>query len=155
MGVSGAGKTSVGQQLASELGWTFADADDYHSAANVAKMHAGIPLNDDDRAPWLETLAGLIRQWIACQHNAILACSALKQRYRSILEVGPEVRLVFLRGSFDLISERLSHRTGHYMNPTLLQSQFEALEEPADATIADITLPVDGVVANIRQQLGI
>lgn len=99
MGVAGAGKTTVGNLLASQLGWEFADADDYHSAANVEKMRHGIPLTDADRAPWLQALRALISNWLSAHKNAVLACSALKQSYRDILQISPEVWIVYLRVS--------------------------------------------------------
>jgi gluconokinase len=136
MGVSGAGKTTIGTLLAERAGATFADADDYHPAANKAKMAAGHPLNDEDRQPWLETLNGLLRGWYAQQASGVLACSALKEKYRATLASGmPEgtVKFVLLEGSRELISERLAERKHEYMNPKLLDSQLATLEVPADA----------------------
>ncbi len=139
MGVTGAGKTTVGRLLARALGCGFLDADDYHPAASVAKMRAGEPLTDDDRAPWLAALNGALRERRA--EGVVLACSALKQRYRDRLLAGvPDGRLVYLRGSKAAIAARLAARRGHYMNPRLLDSQFEALEEPADAVVVDVEL---------------
>ena len=154
MGVSGVGKTTVGEALAQQLGWSFADADDFHPAANVAKMRAGIPLTDADRAPWLKSLRGTIEGWIASRQSAVLACSALKQAYREQLLVGPEVELVFLRADLNLIAERMAARHGHYMNPALLRSQFDILEAPRDALCLDATRPVPELVAVIRASLG-
>jgi len=155
MGVSGVGKTTVGQALASDLGWRFADADDYHSAANIAKMRAGIALTDADRAPWLQTLHEAILAWLSARENVVLACSALKAAYRERLLVSPEVKLVYLRGTLELIAPRLASRSGHYMNPHLLRSQFNTLEEPANAlTIAaDLTPPE--IVDKIRGALAV
>jgi gluconokinase len=136
MGVSGAGKTTIGTLLAERAGATFADADDYHPAANKAKMAAGHPLNDEDRQPWLETLNGLLRIPPAQQASGVLACSALKEKYRATLASGmPEgtVKFVLLEGSRELISERLAERKHEYMNPKLLDSQLATLEVPADA----------------------
>lgn len=127
MGVSGVGKTAVGEALAHRLHWRFVDADEFHSAANVAKMHAGIPLEDADRVPWLQALHDAIADWIAAHESVVLACSALKQAYRRQLVIGPEVKLVFLRAEFGVVSEHLAHRHGHFMNPALLQSQFATL----------------------------
>lgn len=155
MGVSGVGKTTVGQALAQQLGWPFADADDFHPAANVAKMRAGIPLTDADRAPWLQSLRVTIEGWIAFQQSAVLACSALKQAYRERLIVGPEVKLVFLHADLDLIADRMAARPGHYMNPDLLQSQFDTLEAPHDALSIDAADSVPELVAAIRASLGI
>ena len=130
LGVSGAGKTTLGKLLARELGWAFYEADDFHSPANVEKMHAGIRLTDEDRSPWLESLRELVQRCLAAGENAILACSALKKAYRQHLRVNSEVKLVYLRGDFTLISDQLRHRRGHFMNPALLRSQFNDLEEP-------------------------
>ena len=129
-GVSGVGKTTIGQLLAQELGWDFYDADDFHSAANIAKMEGGIPLTDEDRQPWLGKLRELIEQCVVARKNAVLACSALKKAYRDRLRVNDGVKFVFLRGNRRKIFKQLQHRHEHFMNPVLLHSQFEDLEEP-------------------------
>jgi gluconokinase len=129
-GVSGAGKTTVGELLARELDWHFFEADDFHSPANIEKMRRGVPLTDNDRWPWLENLRELIKRCVAANGNAVLACSALKRLYRKHLRVSAEVKLVFLCGDYELISEQLRRRRGHFMDPTLLRSQFAELEEP-------------------------
>ena len=131
MGVSGSGKTTVGAMLAGRLHWHFADADDFHSAANVAKMHSGIPLDDEDRIPWLQAIAGQIDRWRADGQHGVVTCSALKRQYRRIL-IGdrPDVRLVYLKGDRPLIAHRLVARHGHFMPASLLESQFAGLEEP-------------------------
>ena len=129
-GVLGAGKTTLGQMLADELGWKFYEGDDFHPRANIDKMRAGEPLTDNDRQPWLETLRGLIEQCLAAKRNAVLACSALKKSYRDCLRVNEEVKFVYLRGDYELVSSQLKRRRGHFMNPELLQSQFATLEEP-------------------------
>ena len=129
-GVSGAGKTTVGKLLASELGWRFIEADDFHPAANVEKMRSGHPLTDDDRWPWLERLRDQIKHSLAAAKNAVLACSALKRAYRDRLRVSEQVKFVFLRGDFALVQKQLRSRRGHFMDPDLLQSQFHDLEEP-------------------------
>ena len=129
-GVSGAGKTTIGQLLAEEFGWRFYEADDFHSQANIDKMRQGVPLTDEDRWPWLENLGELIKRCVAAGENAVVACSALKEAYRRRLRVNAEVRLVFLRGDYELIAKQLQQRRGHFMNPVLLQSQFADLEEP-------------------------
>ena len=149
MGVSGAGKTTVGQLLAQQLHWDFADADDYHSATNIAKMRQGIPLTDDDRAPWLETLRTLISNWIAARKNAVLACSALKRAYRDELQIAPEVQFVYLKGSAQLLHQRLHARQGHYMTEQMLDSQLQTLEEPEEA----LTINVDRSPSEIAKQI--
>lgn len=153
MGVVGAGKTTVGGLLARELGWEFVDADTFHPAANVEKISRGIPLTDADRKPWLEALRNAIMEWIAHNRNVVLACSALKQGYRTQLTVGPDVRFVYLKGSYELIEQRLRERHGHFATRELLASQFAILEEPADAIIVDVSAPPARIVADIRRQL--
>lgn len=155
MGVSGAGKTTVGQALASDLHWRFTDADEYHFAANVAKMHAGIPLTDEDRAPWLQSLHNAIVAWLAGGENVVLACSALKAAYRDLLVVSPDVKLVYLRGSMELIAARLASRHGHYMDSRLLRSQFQTIEEPKDALTIDASLTTAQIVNEIRDALAL
>jgi gluconokinase len=153
MGVAGAGKTTVGKLLASQLGWEFADADDYHSATNVEKMRHGIPLTDADRAPWLEALRALISGWLTAHKNAVLACSALKQSYRDSLRVSPEVCIVYLRASPQVLHQRLRERHGHFMTEAMLQSQLEALEEPENAVIIDADATPATIVSEIRAKL--
>ena len=157
-GVSGAGKTTVGQLLARELGWHFLEADEFHPAANIEKMHSGHPLTDEDRWPWLESLRELITRCIARGENAVLACSALKRAYREHLRVSKEVKLVFLRGDYELIAEQLRRRHGHFMNARLLRSQFADLEEPkADEDVLTIELgrvPHE-LVEEIKTRLGL
>ena len=130
LGVSGAGKTTIGKLLAEDLGWQSYEADDFHPRANIDKMRRGIPLTDEDRWPWLDSLREQIKKCIEARQNAVLACSALKRAYRQHLRVNAEVKLVFLRGDYALIAEQLRHRRGHFMNPALLKSQFADLEEP-------------------------
>jgi len=157
MGVAGSGKTTLGRLLATDLGWPFYDADDFHPQTNVAKMAAGTPLTDADRAPWLRALRTRIETSLAANENAIIGCSALKAAYRAILQpsAAEPIRLVYLRGSPALLAERLAGRAGHFMKPGMLASQLSTLEEPADAVIADIALPPAQLVAHIRQKLGI
>jgi gluconokinase len=155
MGVSGVGKTEVGTRLAKALGGTFAEGDDYHPPANVEKMRNGVPLNDDDRRPWLETMSREIGRWLDAGQTVVLACSALKERYREILQAGrPGVRFVYLKGSRELIAGRLEQRRGHYMPPSLLTSQLDALEEPKDAITVRVDATPEQIVAQIRAALG-
>lgn len=152
MGVSGCGKSTLGQQLAQQLGWDFFDADDFHPPANVAKMANGVPLTDADRAPWLAALRELLLARLGAEAPAVLACSALKQRYRDeLLAQQPAVQFIYLQGDFATFYQRLTARV-HYMPPTLLQSQFEALEPPAHALTLDATLPMAALIAAITRQ---
>src|SRR6266851_7192194 len=131
MGVAGSGKTTIGRMLAESIGWEFHDADDLHPEANKRKMHSGMALTDDDRAPWLLAIRNLIQSIISSGKNAVVACSALKQSYRDAIVVDPNlVKIIFLKGSPELIASRIQNRIGHFMNPALLQSQFDTLEEP-------------------------
>jgi len=155
MGVVGAGKTTVGRLLAEQLGWEFADADDFHPPTNVEKIRQGISLDDDDRRPWLERLRAAINGWIADKRNFVLACSALKLSYRRKLEVGPEVRFVYLKGSADLIAERLRSRQGHFAGAQILAGQFADLEEPEAAVTVEIACAPQQIVAEVREKLGL
>jgi gluconokinase len=131
MGVSGSGKSTIGSQLALALRWDFEDGDWFHPARNIDKMHAGIPLTDEDRAPWLIAIADFVDQARLARAHVVIACSALKRRYRAVI-IGnrPDVRLVYLKGDLDLVSRRVATRHEHFMPASLLKSQFEALEEP-------------------------
>jgi gluconokinase len=155
MGVAGAGKTTIASQLALELGWEFLDADSFHSPANVAKMRAGIPLDDVDRAPWLQSLRDEIERATAENRNLALACSALKRTYRDQLCTGLNVTIVYLKGTFEVLRSRLALRKGHFMTEQLLASQLESLEEPSGAVSVNIDRPVQEIVAEIRAQLGL
>ena len=157
MGVSGSGKSTIGKILACDLNWTFVDADDFHPAANVEKMHKGIPLDDNDRGPWLEALRDRLVQAIDRKENVVLACSALKHAYQHYLaQYAPElIHYVWLVGSEELIRGRLAERKEHFMNPTLLHSQFETLEPPEGALQVDVSPPPAGIAAEIRRKLGI
>ena len=151
MGVAGSGKTTVGKELARQIGWTFRDADEFHPAENVTKMAAGQPLTDADRAPWLAAIRDCLSKAIAAQTGVVVTCSALKEKYRQTLLSGLEgIALVHLHGSYEVIFERLRQRQGHFMKPDLLPSQFEALEVPADAIRVSIEKPVAKIVAEIR-----
>ncbi len=155
MGVSGSGKTEVGRSLAQHQGWDFYDADDFHPPANIAKMAAGIPLDDSDRAPWLASLHELISTSLKQDQPGVLACSALKERYRrQLLADNDDVQLVYLKGSYELIWSRMSGRNDHYMKPHMLRSQFDALEEPLNAMIVDVSNPIDGLVREILETSG-
>ena len=155
MGVCGCGKTTVGRMVAEALGWPFLDADDFHPAANVARMRAGTALTDDDRWPWLDRLAAEMAAINARGAHAVLACSALKQSYRDRLARAGDVRFFYLKGDRATIAPRLAARPGHYMPASLLDSQLATLEEPADATVVDIRVPVAAQVAAIRTQLDV
>ena len=156
MGVSGSGKTSVGRSLAEKLGWDFYDADDFHPPANVAKMASGTPLDDSDRAPWLAALHDRISSSLKADQPGVLACSALKERYRrQLLDGNQGVQVVYLKGSYELIWSRMEKRTDHYMKPHMLKSQFDALEEPANAFTIDIAMSLDEIVQEIISSLSI
>ena len=157
MGVSGAGKTTIGRALADELHWRFAEGDDFHSAANIAKMHAGIPLTDEDRAPWLQSLRNAIAGWLAAGENVVLACSALKASYRadSAGQRGSQVRVLARQLRIDCRSA-WPCAADTYMNPDLLRSQFDTLEEPKDTLTIDAeSAGRDRLSKEIRAGLGV
>jgi carbohydrate kinase (thermoresistant glucokinase family) len=156
MGVSGCGKSTVGRGLAESLRWEFIEADALHPASNVAKMSAGVPLNDADRAPWLDAVRVEIVAITERGARAVVACSSLKDAYRRLLAPDPaSTRFVHLRGDFALISERLRARSGHFMGGPLLRSQFEALEVPMDALELDVQLQPTAIVERTREILGL
>jgi gluconokinase len=155
IGVAGSGKTTVGKLLAARLDWPFADADDYHPAANIEKMRSGIPLTDIDRQPWLDRLRSLIAAWIESGAHGVLACSALKQAYRDHLRVNHQVRFVYLKVEKKLLRERLQQRPGHYMKAVMLESQLATLEEPAEATSVDGSKRPAEIVEEIMAGLGL
>lgn len=155
MGVSGSGKTTIGFALAEQLDCPFYDGDDFHSPQNVAKMARGIPLNDDDRAPWLANLAALAQDHLEREETAVLASSALKKRYRDQLHINDRVQFIFLDGDFDLIWQRMQARHDHYMKPEMLRSQFEALEPPDEdeAIFMAIDQSVEDILAQILYKM--
>lgn len=157
MGVSGSGKTTIGKALATDLGWPFVEADDFHPAANVEKMRSGTPLDDADRRPWLRMLRTRVEEACSRGEDIVLACSALKHDYREYLERhDPDcVHYVYLHGSEELIRLRLAERKGHFMDPALLESQFAALEPPKGAVQVNIAPAPAVIAAEIRRQFGL
>ena len=153
IGVSGSGKTTIGRLLSGELGWKYYEGDNFHPPANIEKLKSGVPLDDADRKPWLESLRDLIRNCLEQGDSAVVACSALKQRYRDFLLVDERVILIYLKGDYELIRERLSKRRGHFLNPNLLDSQFAALEEPKTAMQVDVSVSPAEIVKSIRSAL--
>jgi gluconokinase len=154
MGVSGSGKSTIGKMLAEKMACRFYDGDDFHPAANVVKMASGLPLNDKDRADWLDALAALIRGSLDKGERGVVACSALKEKYRQVLCVdAAKVKFVYLKGSYETILARMQQRESHYMKPTMLQSQFETLEEPGQALVEDINLDPMLMVKDIMEHL--
>jgi len=165
MGVSGSGKTAVGEALAARLGWAFADADDFHPAANVEKMRGGVPLTDEDRTPWIRSLARAVGEWSGDGRDIVLACSALRRWHRGALRAavrdGESLRFVYLKGGYDEVDRRLRGRIGHFMPERLLKSQFDTLEEPdsSEAIVVGIGPPVaaivDSIVAGLDLERGV
>jgi gluconokinase len=156
LGVAGSGKTTVGRALADVHGWRFVDGDDHHSAAAIAKMHNGVPLTDADRAPWLASLHRTAADALDRREPLVVACSALKQRYRDTLRgTLRQLRFVYLKADEVTLRERLSHRAGHFFAPELLASQLAALEEPADALTVDATRPPDEIANAISREFGL
>lgn len=155
MGVSGAGKTTIGKLLAGTLGWPFYEGDEFHPEANIDKMRRGISLTDADREEWLAALENLVRGLEKEQRNAAVTCSALKQAYRDRLLNSGTVCFVYLKGSYELILKRLEERRNHFMRTDLLKSQFETLEEPSGVLAVDISRPPPVIVREIRLALGL
>lgn len=158
MGPAGAGKTTIGRALAAELGWRFVEGDDYHPAGNVRKMQAGIPLTDADRSPWLTALAHVIANAVGRREHMVVACSALKERYRLTLRDNLRtIRFVYLKASEPLLHERLASRVGHFLDPALVRSQLTTLEEPRDPTTLtlDASLAPEEIHSTIRRQFGV
>jgi gluconokinase len=155
MGVAGTGKSTVGEALAADEGWPFFDADDFHTAANKEKMRGGEGLTDADRVPWLDALRAKVDELRTAGGSGVFACSALKQAYRDRLLAGPDVRFVHFTGSFELLERRLASRPGHYAGPSLLKSQFDALEVPADIPTVDVAQTKAEMLAATRRVLGL
>jgi gluconokinase len=159
MGVSSSGKSTTGLLLSERLGWPFRDADSFHPPANIAKMSRGIPLEDSDRWPWLDAIAAWIDENLAAHQSVLVSCSALKKSYRRrLVRDRTDVRLVFLQGSFALIGKRMAERRDHFMPVSLLQNQFEVLEEPSpeeNALVVSVALPVERVTQTIIVELGL
>ena len=155
MGVAGCGKSTIGAMLAHELGWDFYDADDFHSKSNRMKMAQNIPLTDEDRASWLDSLRSLIGQNIQNEKSIVLACSALKKSYRDILMINEQGEFIYLRGTYEQIEARLLQRSGHFMSSKMLASQFDILEEPQDALTIDITHTPQEIISAIRKGLAL
>jgi len=154
MGVSGSGKTTIGEKLAESLNFQFRDADEFHPDENIKKMANNIPLTDEDRQPWLERMQTTIDQWLQDNQNVVLTCSALKEKYRQILWRDTEkMELVYLKGSFELIKDRMIKRHDHFMKVDLLKSQFEDLEEPTGGIWVDISQTPSEIVEEIKQKL--
>jgi gluconokinase len=159
MGPAGSGKTTVGELLAAQLSWQFADGDGFHPPANIAKMSRGIPLTDQDRLPWLKSVREAIEQWRAQGKSVVLTCSALKRSYRDLLGVhsnAKDVKLVYLKGTYNLLLERLHSRKGHYMKEEMLSSQLADLEEPGDdALTIDVAKSPEEIVSEICKGLSL
>lgn len=155
MGVAGAGKTTLGSLLAARLGFSFFDADAFHPPSSVEKMRAGIPLEEEERGPWVEALSRAIDGWLAAGQNVVLACSALRAAYRRALLRGDETPLVYLRISPALAAERLEARTGHFAGPVLAASQFDALEEPEGAIVVDAFRAPEEAAEQVVRALGL
>ena len=155
MGVTGAGKTTVGKLLAERLGWEFLDADDFHPPENIEKMKRGIPLADADREPWLAAIHAKLSDCAAKNQDRILACSALKQKYREKLAAGLDMRICYLKGSFKEISSHIEHRTGHFAGEAILAGQFADLEEPDDAVVLDANLTPEENVRGALSKLNL
>jgi gluconokinase len=156
IGASGSGKTTVGRALAQQLAWQFVEGDDYHSPESIAKMRDGVPLNDSDRAPWLARLHAVAAAAIDRRAHAVIACSALKQRYRDLLRgTLSGIRFVYLKADEPTLRKRLEERRKHFAGASLLASQLAALEEPADAMTIDATRSVDEIAGAVRYEFGL
>jgi gluconokinase len=155
MGVTGSGKSTIGRLLARQLHWKFLEGDDFHPQTNIEKMRRGVPLNDRDRKPWLKAIRESMRMAINRGENAVIACSALKEAYRRMLQICGKVSFVYLKADLTLIQKRLKKRTGHFMSPLLIESQFDTLEEPKETLQVDAGLPPSEIVRLIRHSLSV
>ena len=158
MGVSGAGKSLIGEMLAERLSCSYTDGDAFHSAANKEKMHHGIPLTDEDRWPWLRTIRAAIEEKQRAGETAVFTCSSLKRSYRDVLRgADTDVRFVYLKGSFEVLQERLKSRTGHFFDPSLLKSQLDTLDEPGpdEAIEVSIELTPEQIVDQVMLKIGL
>ncbi|MGC0778523.1 MAG: gluconokinase, GntK/IdnK-type, partial [Candidatus Acidiferrum sp.] len=155
MGVAGAGKSTVGSQLAAQLGWTFLDADDFHSSENKARMRRGIHLTEEERIPWLQAMHAELVRLDSQKQNAVLACSTLRESYREMLAAGLELRVVYLKGSYEVIQKRIQERQAHFAGTSILADEFAVLEEPGDALDLDVTLPAEQLAAEILAHYGL
>lgn len=153
MGVSGCGKTTIGKMLGEKLGWKYYEGDEYHPKENVEKMSSGIPLNDDDRKPWLLTLRGIIENHLKDGTGAVVSCSALKQKYRDLLKVNEDTKFVYLKGDYDTILRRMQARKDHYFKPEMLKSQFDALEEPSNVIAENIEMEPERIVEDVLEKI--
>jgi gluconokinase len=153
MGTTGSGKTTVGEMVAEQLHWTFLDADNFHSAANVEKMRQGIPLTDEDRAGWLVAMHAELVKRNAAGENVVLACSALKQKYRDEIGAGLDMKVVYLKGDYATMAKHIAARHGHFAGEGILAGQFRDLEEPKDAIVMDVTKPLKVIIAEIVKNL--
>jgi gluconokinase len=153
MGVTGSGKSTIGRMLADRLGWVYLEADDFHSASNKEKMHRGVPLTEADRSPWLNAMHAEMEAQTARGNNAVLACSALREEYRVRLMAGLDVKLIYLRGSRELIASRLRQRKNHFAGESILDDQFAVLEEPRNAMVLNIAENPEQIVEEILQKI--
>jgi gluconokinase len=153
MGTTGAGKTTVGKLLAQSLGWTFLDADDFHPSANIEKMKKGVPLTDTDRVPWLTAIHAELARLSAVGKDCVLACSALKKSYRETLRAGLEMKVVYLKGSYEEMKAHILARHGHFAGEGILRGQFADLEEPQDGVVVSVGHTPEEIVVEVRREL--
>ena len=153
MGVSGSGKTTVAKAVSNKFGWKYYEGDEYHPAENVEKMKNWIPLNDEDRLPWLLSLRKVVEEAISKRENIVISCSALKEAYRKILKVSEEVKFIYLKGSYDLIRKRMEERIPHFFKPEMLKSQFDVLKEPQQAIEIDISKSSESIIGDLIDKI--